>query len=126
VALAVGAAVEHHLLQLRQAKVDAQELVDAEALAPQHRRLEHRQGLLHLELARAEELICKSMGNNVVAQICKSACIYLARVQDGHFFLRPPWGSIAWATLSPRIPNPASPFRRAAASHSRRWVHHCG
>jgi hypothetical protein len=37
VALVVGAAVEHHLLQLQQAEVDAQELVDAEALAPQHR-----------------------------------------------------------------------------------------
>ncbi|GJN17012.1 hypothetical protein PR202_gb04050 [Eleusine coracana subsp. coracana] len=56
VALLVGPAVEHHLVQLRQAEVGLEEQVDAEALAPQHRGLEHRHGLLHLELSRAQEL----------------------------------------------------------------------
>uniref|UniRef100_A0A804NA48 Uncharacterized protein n=1 Tax=Zea mays TaxID=4577 RepID=A0A804NA48_MAIZE len=56
VAFAVRAAVEHHVLQLRQAEVGVEERGDAEALAPQHRGLEHRHGILHLELPRTQEL----------------------------------------------------------------------
>jgi hypothetical protein len=53
------------------------------------KRLRHSTTDLSIAMA-SFTLNSRARRNNIVAQICKSARIYLARVQDGHFFLCPP------------------------------------